>query len=299
MDNSEISLIEILGIFRDKLSLIFKISCTSSIIIIIFFLFQKDQYISKAVLINPAGLNQSSSSMEMLGGLAGLNLGGATDKLSFVQELIKSRSFLAVLSQDENFKRDIFAADSYSKDTKVINYNSDIYDFKNNLWKIKDNDGLPGPTLDSLYKKYLKSIDVNLDISNDTLTVEVSHVSPNAAYNLLKHIISSVNSNERERDLAITSKKVDFLKLEIAKTRETAVRDSVSKVFQNELANYLIAKNQDDYVVRSLDPPFLPEKKSYPNMMIISLLSIFLSFFLTSILIVFKELYISRSQQYS
>lgn len=294
-DNNEISLIEIVKIFREKFLKISSFSFLIVIFLLIFFFLQKDIYTSKTVLVNPENIGGSSnSSLEKLGGIAGFDVGG-TDKLAYVQELIKSRHFVSILVANEDFKRDIFASKSYDKNSKIIKYDSTIYDANKNYWLIKNNDGLAGPSLDRIYRKYLKIVNTSLDITTDMLTVSVDHVSPYAAQEILVGIVENINNLERQRDLTLSLKKINDLKVEIASTREMEVRDAVSNVFQTELASYLVAKNQTDYVVRELDPPFFPEKKSYPLMIPIFILSLVLSYTVIGFFIVFKEIYVRQA----
>ncbi len=51
------------------------------------------------------------------------------------------------------------------------------------------------------------------------------------------------------------------------------IRSSISELIRTQQETKMMAKINDDYILRTIEPPFIPEKKSKPNRKLICILT--------------------------
>ena len=109
-------------------------------------------------------------------------------------------------------------------------------------------------------------------------------------------IISEVNNLERSRTIEEASRARDFLKAELEKTEVLDVRLSINRLIQSQLEREMLANVRENYLLSSLDTPFVPEKKSKPRRSLICIFGTFFGAFLAVIFILIREFIFSRKK---
>ena len=64
----------------------------------------------------------------------------------------------------------------------------------------------------------------------------------------------------RLRDLEDASNSLSFLTKEIQNTSIIEMRNSISSLLQSQLETKMVANIRQDYILRTIEPPFIPEK---------------------------------------
>ena len=126
--------------------------------------------------------------------------------------------------------------------------------------------------------------------------MSVEHKSPEFAYFLTNLIISEVNNLERSRTIEESSRAREFLKTELEKTEVLDVRLSINRLIQSQLEREMLANVRENYLLSSLDTPFVPEKKSKPRRSLICIFGTFFGAFLAVIFILIREFIFSRKK---
>ena len=61
-------------------------------------------------------------------------------------------------------------------------------------------------------------------------------------------------------------------------------------MIENQLRTKMLSNIRDDYLLMSIDPPYVPEEKSSPRRSILSIMSLILSFVLSILIVLAREI---------
>ena len=233
---------------------------------------------STLMVVNESGVtSQSSSGLEMISSIAGIDLSGSSSsKSEFVITTITSRDFLRHLLTFEDIKPSLAAFESYDKANKKIIFNESIYDIETKLFT---DDLKKLPTFQKIYNRYTGIVSVSKSKSG-FITISVTHESPEFAYTFLSLIINELNTLSRKKDLIESEDSLGYLYSELAKTKQIEIKDSINKLILSELRRQMFAEVRTNYLINPLDKPFLPELKSSPNRAKICISGTILGFFI-------------------
>ena len=256
-----------------------------------------NQFTSSSLLKNTnSGSSQSSSSsnLDMIGSIAGINLsGGGSSKSSLVTATIESRDFLKHLLTFDKVLPSLVAIKGYNKESGELIFDEGVYDEKND---IITSDPEKKPTFHNAFLAYNSMINVSTT-NTGYIYLSVTHISPKFAYELLNLIIDEVNSLSRARVLLESKKSLNFLYNQLSETKQIEIKNSINQIIESQLRKQMLAEVQKNYLINPLDKPFLPEMKSSPNRARICILGTILGFFI-SILISLVKYYGFSSRRY-
>ena len=116
-----------------------------------------------------------------------------------------------------------------------------------------------------VYRLYRKLVYVDFHEIRRTMDVNVEHISPVFAYELLSTVIREADSMLRERDIEISTEAIGFLTDELARTPLLEIKTSINQLILTQLNKQMMAKVSKNYIVNILDPPFIPLRSFKPN----------------------------------
>lgn len=205
--------------------------------------------------------SQSSSGLDVLGSLAGVNLSGpGSTKSSLAIATLESRDFLRHILKISNTLPYLTAVEEYNKQSKKIEFNNEIYDEENKTWI----DPLKKPSFEKAYKSYRNILEINIT-KTGFVEVSITHHSPQFAKDFLVLVINELNSLSRIRDLSESKASLEYLNKQLLETKQTDIRYSINELVKSELRRQMLANVQLDYLLKPLDSAFIPELKSSPN----------------------------------
>lgn len=233
---------------------------------IIYALFLPNIYSSEALLttVDDADAGGGISSLiSRYGGLASaagvsLPVEGA-GKAELVIATISSRNFFKHLMTFDFVLPGLMASQSYDTATKQLAFDQTSYDSKKNIWI----DG--SPSYLQAYKEYLSSLAVGQDKRSSFIFLKFHHISPEFSYRFIDLIVNEVNNEFRTRHLRESTIALGYLKNELASTSQREVQQSISQLIEAQLKIQMLANIRKDYIIRAIDPGFLPEEKSAPR----------------------------------
>ena len=251
---------------------------------IIYALFLPNIYSSEALLttVDDADAGGGISSLvSRYGGLAsaaGVSLPSAgAGKADLVIATIRSRDFFKHLISFEFVLPGLMASRSYNASSQEIVFDSQLYDADKKTWIANP------PSYLEAYKVYLKSLDVGQDKRTSFIFLEFHHLSPQFSYQFIDLMVSEVNNKIRARHLKESTIALDYLKNELNTTLQREVQQSISQLIEAQLKIQMLTNVRKDYVVRAIDPGFLPEEKSAPKktrlVMLATIIGVILSIF--------------------
>ncbi len=280
-DDDEIDLKELFSVlWRHKL-LIILLTSFFALVSVIYALSLTDVYKSETLLSVSSGSNPRAglSNLSGLASMAGINLdsGGGADKSILAIETVKSRAFLKHLITFENILPSIMAAKSYDFQSKKIQYDPEIYNENKGEWvREPQKNKQSKPSYLEAYETYLGQVSIDKDQLTNLVSISVAHISPVFAKEFLELIVNEANELLRNKDLRESSDAITFLATEVPKSSLITMKDSINTLHIAQLEKQMLSKINTEYVLKVIEPPFVPENKSSPQRSIICILGTFL-----------------------
>jgi len=293
--DSELDLREILFVLYEKKISLILFTFIFGIIFFLYSLLIPNVYTSESTLeINNSSENQSniSSLTNQFGGLAsiaGINIGSASpgDNSYRIIETLRSRQFSKSLSSLPNVKQDLFAADHFDPDTRLLTYDKSL--FHNNDWVMDESTLISEePTALEFHEKMHSMF--KFDKNNETGFIEISftHISPLFAKNFLDLVIFELNELFKTNDKKRASSSLEYLNSVIKENPIKDIKDSVSQLIKSNLGVLMISEIDEYYILRPLDPPHEPESKSGPSRFLMALIGAMVGFFIGSLVSLYQ-----------
>ena len=279
MENNKLDEIDIAAIVNKLVQgkkLIFFIIAFAVLISSIFSFLMKDYYESESVLKTASDDMGNLSQYSGLAALAGVNV-PTTDvaNVDEIIELVKSRGFVKHLLTFEGVLEGLIASKSFYDETCQLIYDDDLYDSESKKWVRKPKKGFKLiPSYQEAHKVYLEEIlTVSKDLRTGLLTITVEHLSPIYARDLLSLIIREINSLKKKEDIKLAQETINKLFIESAASSNLSLKNSVNELIKAQLEKKMQAEIKKDYVLETIEPPFIPEERSKPNKLFIIMLS--------------------------
>ena len=243
-----------------------------------------------SALLEPQQDNQSQSSFSSsgIGGLAsiaGIQLPSASgDKGLYAIETIKSKLFFKHLLQidSETILPSLMAIDSYNIDNNNITYDKKIYDQKSQKWiRLVKGNQKKVPSYIEAHDYFLSIIEIYKDKKTGYVYIAIDHQSPVFAQHILKLIISEVNTISRQREIKESSDAIDYLTLKQSSTNVSSLRSSINNLIEQQLQKQMLSNIREEFLLKTIDPPIIPEVRVSPNRVFICIIGVFFGFILS------------------
>ena len=288
----EINLSEILrSLWASKL-LIISITFLFALSSVIYAIKTPDKFTSTAILQVQSGTNNSNSSMSQFSGiasLAGISLpSGNTNKSYYVIEHLNSF---------DDISENLIAAVGYDSSKEKTLFDEKLFDVNSKTW-VRDPspERQKIPTYLEVHEKFIEQVDVSMDKKSGYLKISFEHFSPNFSYNFVNLIINELNIVTREKDISESQAALDYLLNQLSSTEVANVRNSISLLINNQLEKLMLANVKEDYLISTIDAPFIPEINSYPNRPFIAIFGTLLGALL-SIFFVLIKYYLNKRKR--
>jgi LPS O-antigen subunit length determinant protein (WzzB/FepE family) len=259
-------------------------------------------YKSSALVIvndNTGGGGMVSSLASQYGGLAslaGIQLpsSGSADKTSLAIETIKSRYFFKYLISKNKILPELMATKNYNPDTKLHTLDDEVFNILTDTW-LKDDKGKDlKPSFLESYSYYRDILSIKKDDETGYLNISIVHLSPIFAEKFLSLILQEVNVITRDQDLDESNKALEYLTSMAPKTTIAGVKNSINKLIEAQLETQMLANVNEDYLLQSIDPPYVPELKFLPSRAKIAIFGTVSGCFLSIFIVLFySKLFLS------
>jgi len=216
------------------------------------------------IVMTPAGQRTPSASLGQLSGLAalaGVNLGseGTTTPLA----VLKSREF----------------AEEFIRENKLEAI-------------LVDDFGDPSEDLDirDALHVFLKDVRVvSEDKKAGTVTLSIYWEDPVVAAEWANSYVERLNARLRARALADAERNVKFLQQEIANTTIVSVQQSVGRILEAEMQQYMLAKGDVEYAYKVVDRASPPKSRESPKRVLVVLLSVLIGAVLAVLVVIARS----------
>lgn len=226
-------------------------------------------YKSEAVLI-PASNSSSAKMPGQLGGLAalaGVNLGAVgADKSTIAVEILKSKNFLIYFIEKYDLYVPLMAASGWSMvDNKLI-IDPKVYDADSHQWLRQVTPPFEAkPSKIEAFNVLSGLLTVTVDIKTGLIRLSVEHYSPYIAQSWASLLVKEINDEVRRRELDEAQDSLLYLKRTLAETSAVDLRATLFSLVEQQMQTVMLANVRDEYVLKTIDSPLVPETKSAPR----------------------------------
>ncbi|MFL2486506.1 MAG: Wzz/FepE/Etk N-terminal domain-containing protein [Gammaproteobacteria bacterium] len=290
-DIDNLSFSDIFGFFWKKRKLIVKITGTFTLLFIAISLLIPNTYTSSSLLLVAQQKTQQNN-MSGLSALTGFSSGALQSSLikrdaDFSIAVLESRDFVEHIISKGDFLPALMATKSFDHETGEIIFDDNLYLVESKKWIRKK---VPVPTILETHKVYLRHLNVSYDKLTGHISISFEHLSPIFAYEFLSTVIKELNDIARNSDFNDAKKSLIFLN-EQARTNTVAqVNDTISNLMEEQLNKQMIANVSEDYLLKVIDKPFIPEKKSSPRRTYIAIFGVIFGLFISIFWIIFYNI---------
>jgi uncharacterized protein involved in exopolysaccharide biosynthesis len=221
-----------------------------------------------------------SSMLSEFGGLAsraGLSVGGDSRKAEFVT-VLQSALLTTTYIKNNNL-------------LPVLFYKQ--WDTQNQRWKPLPADKMP--TLwkaNELFRK--KVCKINTDSKTGIVTMGVTWTDPQLAADWANGLVKMANEYLRNKAITLSDRNIAYLNEQAAKTDLVGARQAISSLLQTEINKQMLARGNEEYAFKVLDPAMPPERPTTPPPLLLVLGGLLGGLMLTTI-VVFSRLAWRRS----
>tara|TARA_B100000780_G_C21125891_1_gene456846 strand:- start:6355 stop:7302 length:948 start_codon:yes stop_codon:yes gene_type:complete len=292
----QINLHEILNVFLSNKLLIFLITTLCACASVFYSLSQQDIYQSSAVLMANEGSSAKSdnlSGLSSMASLAGLNIqsSGGVSKASLAVEIIKSRDFFKHISSIDSVFANLTSIKSYNPELKKVYFDEKIYNQSLNEWQVGQDGTNLKPNLQKAYENYLFSVSVMHEKKSGFLYLSFQHQSPVFAKYFMDLIIQEVNIIMKNKDLAQSSKAIEYLYSQLKNDSYVVINKSISRMIESNMYTKMMASIETEYFISVLDSPYEPEFKIAPVRWLICILGTMSGFIFSLLLCLILNYY--------
>jgi len=225
---------------------------------------------SKAILKARDSNETNSQGFGALGGLSNLvGVDIATEdnkRLNYSLAVLKSRDFFELFYKDEKFLVNLHAVNGFEEDysSKI---NPSVYDSEKKIWKKTFRNGENYPGFEESYEYFHERVlRVQLDKKTNFFHFSVETPNPKLSKSLLEKIIIELNNYVRQIELNESKNSVNYLEEYLSQnTNSIELRESVSKLLENEIKTQMYANIQAEYLLEQIEKPRMISEKSNPK----------------------------------
>ena len=246
----------------------------------VFFALSKPDIYKASAILAPAsseggsGLSAMAGQFGGLASMAGINLGGGgVDKTALALEIIKSRSFIESFVTNHDLLVPLMASKKWNMSSNTLILDEEIYDVENKEW-IRDvqSQKSPVPTSWEAFKKFSNLITVSQDEVTSMVKIEIEFFSPAISQQWLTWLIQDINEFMRKQDQIEAKASIDYLTRQLVDIKVATMETVFYQLIEEQTKNMMLTKVKKEYVLKTIDPPQVPDTKDKPSRAIIVLL---------------------------
>jgi uncharacterized protein involved in exopolysaccharide biosynthesis len=200
---------------------------------------------------NPLTASLVTSSLSALGGSLAAITGGITEADRDTDEAItvlNSREFTERFIDENHLLPDLFPK---------------LWDSAKGRWK----EGVRVPTLSRGFAAFNEIRKIDLDTSNDFITVQIDWPDRIKAAEWTNGLVSLLNDELRHRAVVAADASVGYLRAELQRTNDTATQQAIAALIESQLRQRMLATATPEFELRFVDRaiPADPDRPTRPN----------------------------------
>ncbi len=209
------------------------------------------------VLLAPADAKSTPALSGQLGGLAalaGVSVGGR-DTAEAVA-VLRSREFAREFIEENGLLPVLF---------------SDEWDSDRGQWK--EVDASKWPDVRDAVRRFRETIlTVREDRKTGHVTLIVEWTDADTAAAWATALVRRLNASLRNQAIQESETNIEFLRSELSQTNLVTLQQSIGRLLDSELQKLMLARGNEEFAVKVLDPAHVPKQRSRPRRAVIAIL---------------------------
>jgi uncharacterized protein involved in exopolysaccharide biosynthesis len=194
------------------------------------------------------GLGGLASQFGGLASLAGISLGGENSKKAESVAVLQSEALTERYIKENNLLPVIY---------------EEKWDSSKSRWKTSNPKRIP--TLWKANEYFKKNIrDVTTNTKTGLVTMSIKWKSAATAAKWANDLVAMTNEYMRSKAIVEAERNIEYLKTEALKTNIVEAKQAIYSIMQNELNHEMLARGNEEYAFRIVDPAVEPEKEVFP-----------------------------------
>tara|TARA_B100001750_G_scaffold224416_1_gene215452 strand:- start:824 stop:1678 length:855 start_codon:yes stop_codon:yes gene_type:complete len=194
------------------------------------------------------------------------------------EAILFSRIFIEKFIEDKNLMPILFA---------------DKWDEKNNKWKVSKSSI---PKFEEAYRIVSKDIvSLSTDARTGIMTLRVQWTDKKLVADWANSMINMVNNNIRDLAISESEASILYLKNELESTQLSELKMVLYKLIEQDISNISLAKSQENYAFKILDPARVPNKRIKPKRTQIVISSSIFGFLISLLIIFVRDFYFIKN----
>ena len=294
-ENNSININSIFQLIFDNFKLLF---CTTLIILVLALIYvinQPNIYTAEAILVPSKYSNsQSSGGGSEFGAIIGEFTGGGgassrpVSPTVMLLKIFETKDFFEKYYNDDEFLKNLAAPVKYNKDSQTIKYDDEKID-KDGEWKSGEK-----PLFEAAFQSYLSTFNVDHNRLDNFIKISVDHISPIIAKEWLEMIINDANLILKDTETSNAIASSAFFQSKIENANSVELKALLSNRLVEEYETILLAEITDEFAIRYIDYPRVPDRKSKPSRFMMLLIIMILASILQMIILLMLNSYGKR-----
>ena len=250
-------------------------------VLAVFYALSLPNWYKTEVVLAPAqeqggGMGGLAAQYGGLAAMAGINLSsGKGSDVDQAIALVKSWPFLDEFVSKYNIKPLVMAVKGWDRSEGRILFDVDVYDQEKQLWVREPQPNRPSePTSYEVYKTLVGMISVSKDDKTGLIRIEVQHYVPEVAHEWVEILVREVNGHFQERDIAEAARNIEYLRSKINETSIAEMQSVFYRMIEAQIKTLMLAEVSDEYLLKTIIKPVVPEIKSKPKRALICVLGV-------------------------
>jgi uncharacterized protein involved in exopolysaccharide biosynthesis len=226
------------------------------------------------------GLGGLASQFGGLASLAGISLGGENSKKAESVAVLQSEALTERYIKENNLLPVIY---------------EEKWDSSKSKWKTSNPKKIP--TLWKANEYFKKNIrDVTTNTKTGLVTMSIKWKSAATAAKWANDLVAMTNEYMRSKAILEAERNIEYLKTEALKTNIVEAKQAIYSIMQNELNHEMLARGNEEYAFRIVDPAVEPEKEVFPIKIVWLLSGLFGGLLVSSLFFYLQMTWKSKTQ---
>lgn len=297
-NNDEIDLRELWNVLWQAKWWIIGVTFLFSVVGVLYALSLPNLYESQGIYAPAQDDDGASGLAGQYGGLAaiaGVSLGGAaSNDIDQAIALAKSWPFLESFVQKNDLEPYVLGLKGWDKETRKLIWNTDVFDVDNWMWLTTESGESLAPTSFDVYERLRGLVQVTNDTKTGMVAISVTHFSPEISEKWVRLLVRSLNDHFQRRDTIAAQRNVNYLERKILETSVSEMQSVFYGMVEKQTQILMLAEVSDEYLLKEVIPPKMPEQKSKPPKKLICILFFILGGAFSCVFILVRDVFFRK-----
>jgi uncharacterized protein involved in exopolysaccharide biosynthesis len=268
-NRDEVDLVQLLQVVWGYKWWVAGITCACIAIAVAYALFATEWYRAEVTLA-PADERSANGMYAQLGGLAslaGISVagGGTAEPIAILKSREFARSFI-----DAHDLVPVLLHEDWDADAKT--------------WK--EADPAKWPDVRDAIKYFDENVrEVSEDAKTGLVMLGIKWTDPEIAVEWATLLVERLNQIMRDRALAEAEKNVQYLRDELSATNVLTLQQSISRLLESELQKVMLARGNEEFSFRVIDPAMTPKERFKPRRTLIVVLAALAGLMMSTVMV--------------